>query len=88
MPWRRGRGNAWAIAPSSDLSARRFRSGVDIAHDRTATRHLPVVVDGCLVGIVGIVGIVSIVSIGDVVKRRVDELELLNEEMVQHIRGR
>jgi CBS domain-containing protein len=43
------------------------------------TRHLPVVVDGCLVGIV---------SIGDVVKRRVDELELLNEEMVQYIRGR
>ena len=42
------------------------------------TRHLPVVVDERLVGIV---------SIGDVVKRRVDELENLHDQMVSYIQG-
>ena len=42
-------------------------------------RHLPVVLDGRLVGLV---------SIGDVVKRRVDELETLHGQMVQYIQGR
>jgi len=42
------------------------------------TRHLPVVLDDCLVGIV---------SIGDVVKRRLDELETLNDQMIQYIQG-
>ena len=41
-------------------------------------RHLPVVVDGRLAGIV---------SIGDIVKKRVDELENLQDQMVQFIRG-
>jgi CBS domain-containing protein len=42
-------------------------------------RHLPVVVDDLLVGIV---------SIGDVVKRRVDELEVEHDQMVNYIQGR
>ena len=42
------------------------------------TRHVPVVLDDCLAGLV---------SLGDVVKHRVDELELLNEQMVEYIRG-
>jgi CBS domain-containing protein len=42
------------------------------------TRHLPVVLDDHLAGIV---------SIGDVVKRRVDELETLHDQMVQYIHG-
>ncbi len=41
-------------------------------------RHVPVVVEGRLAGIV---------SIGDVVKRRVDELETLTEQMVHYIQG-
>lgn len=41
-------------------------------------RHLPVVVDGVLAGIV---------SIGDVVKRRVSELESDTDELVQYLRG-
>jgi CBS domain-containing protein len=41
-------------------------------------RHLPVVLDDRLVGIV---------SIGDVVKRRVDELETLHDQMVHYIQG-
>lgn len=41
-------------------------------------RHLPVVLDDRLVGIV---------SIGDVVKRRVDELENLHDQMVSYIQG-
>ncbi|MDH3753192.1 MAG: CBS domain-containing protein [Acidimicrobiia bacterium] len=41
-------------------------------------RHLPVVHDDRLVGLV---------SIGDVVKRRLDELETLTEQMVQYIQG-
>lgn len=41
-------------------------------------RHLPVVVDGALVGII---------SIGDVVKTRVDELETEKSQLVDYIRG-
>lgn len=41
-------------------------------------RHLPVVADDRLVGIV---------SIGDVVKHRVDELEILHDQMVNYIQG-
>ncbi len=41
-------------------------------------RHLPVVLDDRLVGIV---------SIGDVVKRRLDELETLHDQMVGYIQG-
>jgi CBS domain-containing protein len=42
-------------------------------------RHLPVVVDGSLVGIV---------SIGDVVKARIDELERHRTELVEYISAR
>jgi len=42
-------------------------------------RHLPVVVDGHLVGIV---------SIGDVVKERIDELEREARELVDYINAR
>ena len=42
------------------------------------TRHLPVLQDGCLVGIV---------SLGDVVKSRVDELENQHDQMVNFIQG-
>jgi len=42
-------------------------------------RHLPVVVDGHLVGIV---------SIGDVVKARIDELERDRQELVEYINAR
>ena len=41
-------------------------------------RHLPVVHDGRLVGMI---------SIGDVVKRRVEELETLHNQMVHYIQG-
>jgi CBS domain-containing protein len=41
-------------------------------------RHLPVVVDGCLRGIV---------SIGDVVKRRIDELESERSALTNYISG-
>ncbi len=41
-------------------------------------RHIPVVLDGRLVGII---------SIGDLVKRRLDELESLHDQMVQYIQG-
>jgi len=39
-------------------------------------RHVPVVVDGCLT---------AIVSIGDVVKRRIDELEVERQHLVDYI---